>query len=467
MNTTPLAAWIARALAARPVDSVWARAQTTVTWGELRKEVTRLEELFKVQGVRPGSTVAVQLMPSYTYLWVVLALWLRGAQVLLVDPRMTQYELGRVLKLCEPQLFIGSGEAGVVRVLFRPECEVSVEVRPSGRPAAGPHVLLQLSSGSTGHPKIIGRTAESLLAELDRFAGYPAMPRAGERVLLGNSLTHSFGLIGGVLHALGSGAVLVFATGAQPSALLEALATSRANVLFGVPMHFELLTRMSAQTDLPDLRLAVSGGEMLRPEIFEAFGRRFGLRIGQAYGMTEVGIIAVDLEGRSEPPAVGLPVPGLGVRVRQGELFVAAESSPYLYGSDIGSRYADGWLRTHDHCTVDPDSGVLSILGRSDSLVVIGGLKVDLGEVERALLEHPRVTEAVVLFSDTIEAFVGTGGGVSVRELQDWCRERLSAFKVPRRFQLSAAIPRTPNGKLIRNRELLVSGRAVHTGVAS
>ncbi|MFF4102503.1 class I adenylate-forming enzyme family protein [Streptomyces sp. NPDC001903] len=457
MENAPLKSWIADMLLRHPEDTVWARAQTEVTWGTLRAKVTDLERLFEIQGIRSGSTVAVQMAPSFTYLWTVLALWMRGAQVILMDPRLTRTEVDRLLNLCEPRFMISSGSSGAVRVVFQDQCEVQVEVRHSGHPAGNPHVLLQFSSGSTGYPKVIGRTADSLLAEIESFANLPQMPQAGERVLLGNSLTHSFGLIGGVLHALGVGATLVFPTNAQPRTLLSTLAASRANVLFGVPFHFELLTRITDTTPLPDLRIAVSGGETLRPEVYRTFQERYGVRIGQAYGMTETGIIATDLAGVLAPPAVGRPVPGTRVRVRAGELQVRTDVSPYLYANDIASRYADGWLRTHDLCTMDEDTGVLSVHGRTDSLVVIGGLKVDLSEVELALSEHPNVTEAVVLFSGTIEAFVGVTGGTTARELQAWCRDRLSHFKIPRRFELAPAIPRTSNGKLVRNRELLLS----------
>ncbi|MFI1890536.1 class I adenylate-forming enzyme family protein [Streptomyces jumonjinensis] len=466
MENARLKGWIAEMLRRQPADMVWARAQTEVTWDTLRTKVAELERLFEIQGIRPGSSVAVQMVPSFTYLWTVLALWSRGAQVILMDPRLTRAEVDRLLNLCEPRFVISSGSSGAVRVVFQDECEVQVEVRRNGHTAGDRHVLLQFSSGSTGYPKVIGRTAESLLGELDTFAVLPEMPKAGERVLLCNSLAHSFGLIGGFLHALRVGATLVFTPNAQPRTLLSTLVESRAEVLFGVPFHFELLSRIADWSPLPELRLAVSGGEAINPEIYECFHERYGVRIGQAYGMTETGIIATDLTGRLAPPAVGHPVPGTEVRVRGGELQVRADVSPYLYIDNLASRYADGWLRTHDLAALDPETGALSVQGRSDSLVVIGGLKVDLREVELALAEHPCVTEAVVLFSSTTEAFVGVTGGVTARELQAWCRDRLSHFKIPRRFELAPAIPRTSNGKLVRNRELLLSrmGPLARTG---
>lgn len=170
--------------------------------------------------------------------------------------------------------------------------------------------------------------------------------------------------------------------------------------------------------------------------------------------MTEFGLIAGDLSGAAVPPQLGPPVPGAEVKVFDGELFVRMERSPYLYGEHT-DRFADGWLRTYDRVGQDPATGILSMLGRSDSLVVVGGLKVDLAEVETALLEHPRVTEAVVTHGEVIEAFVGTDEALTADELVAWCRERLSPVKNPKRFLVTRRLPRNSMGKLVRDRALM------------
>jgi acyl-coenzyme A synthetase/AMP-(fatty) acid ligase len=102
------------------------------------------------------------------------------------------------------------------------------------------------------------------------------------------------------------------------------------------------------------------------------------------------------------------------------------------------------------------------LLGRSDSLVVIGGLKLDLMEVETVLCGHPGVTGAVVVHAGVTEAYVSTEGdhGPQAAELLHWCRERLADYKVPRIVQVLPALPRTPNGKLVRRREILVEQSA-------
>ncbi|WP_344039520.1 AMP-binding protein, partial [Nocardioides kribbensis] len=113
---TALGDWIENALSAQPADTVWATAQSDITWEHLRHKVTELNELLGVRGIGPGTTVAVQMVPSYSYLWTVLALWLRGAQVILMDPRLTRLEVNRLVNLCEPQYLITSGASGAVRV---------------------------------------------------------------------------------------------------------------------------------------------------------------------------------------------------------------------------------------------------------------------------------------------------------------------------------------------------------------
>ncbi|WP_035804584.1 class I adenylate-forming enzyme family protein [Kitasatospora mediocidica] len=446
-------------------DGVWAtHAGTTVTRATMRAEVARARETLAAHGITRGSTVAVQILPSFTLLWSVFALWCGGAQVMLFDPRLTPAETTRLLELCDPQFHLTSGAAAQVFTPFREECEVVVVRRKAGLPAQGDHRLIQFSSGSTGLPKVIGRTGSSLLAEVERFGNLADMPGRGEQVLLLSSLAHSFGLIGGVLHALAVGATLHFSARLRPHDLLRVMAERQVDAVFGVPVHYDLLSRVAAPPPLPRLRLAVCGGEMLAPEIFERFEERYRLRIGQAYGMTEVGIIATDLTGRDAPPAVGLPAPGILTAVVDGTLRVRLADDPYLH-ADLDGRYVDRWLNTRDRCVVRPGSGVLEITGRADSMVAIGGLKVDLTEVETALAEHPAVTEVVVVYGEAIEAHLVVERQVPRAELLNWCRERLSPYKIPKVFHFRAALPRTANGKLVRNRELLHTARERSTPV--
>ncbi|MEI5523322.1 class I adenylate-forming enzyme family protein [Streptomyces brasiliscabiei] len=424
--------------------------QETVTRGELRERVAKQAAVFAGYAIGPGSTVGLQTPPSFTQVEVLLALWRLGAQVMLFDFRLKPAEVDALCARCRPQFMVRAGANVRAAFGFRPEYEVATECRRAGRPAAGGHRLVQFSSGSTGRPKVIGRTPESIAAEVESFAAVPGMPAEGDRLLLLSSTAHSFGLLGGLLHALAAGVSVVFAPRVSARDILRTSVDHRITHLFGVPMHFELLGAALDPPVLPELRTAVSGGELMPPEVAARFAERYGVPVGEAYGTTETGIVAIDAGGTLRP-SVGRPAPGVLVREHKGELDVALAESPYLFDSG-GTQYEDGWLRTRDRAVIGAD-GSVTVGGRADSLVVIGGLKVDLTEVERVLRAHPAVEQAVLVHEDVTEAYVAVAAGAaspSPEELLRWCRERLADYKLPRVIRLLEALPRTSNGKLVR-----------------
>ena len=424
--------------------------QETVTRGELRERVTKQAAVFAGYGIGPGSTVGLRTPPSFTQIEVLLALWRLGAQVLLFDFRLKPPEVAALCGSCRPQFMVSPGSNVRATFGFRSEYEVLTERRRTGLPATTGHRLVQFSSGSTGRPKVIGRTARSLATEVDRFAGVPGMPVKGDRLLLLSSTAHSFGLIGGLLYSLAAGVSVVFAPRVSARDMLRTAREHRITAVFGVPTHYELLAAATDPGTLPDLRVAVSGGEIMPPQVAAGFAQRYGVAVGEAYGTTETGIVAIDVGGTLRP-SVGRAAPGVVVRVERGELDVALDESPYLFDSG-GTQYADGWLHTRDRAELDA-TGAVSVRGRADSLVVIGGLKVDLTEVENVLREHPAVEQAVLVHEDVTEAYVAVRAGVerpSAEELVRWCRERVADYKVPRVVRVLDALPRTSNGKLVR-----------------
>ncbi|MEU6990935.1 class I adenylate-forming enzyme family protein [Streptomyces sp. NPDC046465] len=435
-------------------DELWAISSAPVTRGQLRKTVADLGGHFREQGITAGNSVLLRMKPSFTYLQVLLALWSRGAQVVLVDFRLQPAEYEPLVDLVRPQYAVVATGAGGPVAGFRQESDFAVQRLPDGRPAFDGVRLVQFSSGSTGRPKVIGRPADSVLAELDRHSALPGVPGRGDRVMLLNSVMHNMGLVSGVLHALAAGATLIVPPTLRPAEVVRMMARTEATAVYGTPVHYDLLSRVGSGPELPALRLAVSGGERVPQETFDRFRTHFGLPISPVYGVTEFGLIAGDLSGASTPPQLGPPVPGAEVRVNGEELFVRMGQSPYLY-SEHTDRFENGWLRTYDRVHQDPATGILGMLGRVDSLVVVGGLKVDLTEVEAVLLDHPRVTETVVTHGEVIEAFVGADQALTPDELTAWCRERLSPVKNPKRFFVTRQLPRNSMGKLVRDRALM------------
>ncbi|MGQ0839518.1 class I adenylate-forming enzyme family protein [Actinokineospora sp.] len=422
-----------------------------VSYARLRADVRGWSDKLSAAGAGPGVVVAVQIAPSVDYLTALLGALRLGAQVLLIDFRLTPAERAACLRGFRPRIALSAPATGKLTA-FQAARDVELTVDPEGRPAETEHCVVQFSSGSTGLPKVIGRTSGSIIEELDLFAGFHGWVRGGDVVLALNSLAHSFGLVGVVLHALRSGATVAFADRALPKDLRAALTAFAPTAVSGVPAHFDLLATLDRGV-LDGVRVCVSGGELMTEQTYTRFAERHRRTLGQSYGLTEVGMVAGDAFG-VVGPAVGWVSGNHRVRVVDGQIEIAVAASPYL-SAEAGDRYGEGWLRTGDRGTLD-ERGVLTPHGRNDSMAVVGGLKIDLTEIEQSLLALPEVDEAVVLITDgVISAFVGSSVGVGSDRLHQWCAERLAPYKIPRRFQVGPTLPRTTTGKLLRRADQL------------
>ena len=416
-------------------DPVWEYPGRVVTRDELGEEVPWHERMLRAHGIRPGDTVALSGEASFTQLWSVLALWSAGAQVMLLAPGLTVAERDAAIRVARPSFLITTGADRRPRGRFPDHCEVLVRRLPGGRRATG-DCLAQFSSGTTGTPKLVGRTAASLTAELARFAAAPGMPGRGETVALLEPYTHSFGLIGGVLHALRAGAVVSFP--ADGSAAARRAAVLGADVALGNPEHYAELVTGRERSKPRRLRAAFSSGDTLAPEVYTAFRRRYGVPIGQAYGTTETGVLAADPRGTPDGRTVGAPLPGVAVRVAAGVLEVRTDG---------------GWVSTGDLVDAEPGTGVLRLRGRAGDPRTAG---IDLVRVEGVLRDHDEVVDAVVLGVEPIEAHVVTRSALSQAELSSWCRRFVGDTAAPRRYHFVRRLPRTSNGKVLRDRSRLL-----------
>ncbi len=444
--------WVNEVLLAGGADDHCLHLGTDITRAELRALVSSRRAELAEAGLRQGGSVALCLAPSVAFIANLLAAWQIGAQATLLDYRLTPYEIDIALQRLLPEVVVTTKHTsgGALRGFF--DITESVSTYP-GRPARTPHAVVQLSSGSTGPSKIIGRTAANLVAEIERYTIIDGVPRGGERIVSLASMVHVLGLVGGLLYSLHAGLSLVIPERMTADGILATVAArSEPTTLLGVPFHIELLSSVLSPPPLPQLTGMTTGGELVRAEVYSAFTDRYGVRLGNMYGMTEIGVIATDLFGVSRPAV--MPAPGLTVREEGGELLISLAASPYLGDSD-SSRWADGWLHTKDAGTVDPETGLVRVLGRRDSQVSVGGLKVDLTEVEHTLAALPEVESVVVVQDGTIEAYLVLRDGADVSGVQEQVSTRLAAYKRPRRLHVVAQLPRTATGKLVRDHAVL------------
>ncbi len=216
-----------------------------------------------------------------------------------------------------------------------------------------------------------------------------------------------------------------------------------------------------------NLRCAYSAGSVLPVPVGEMMHRRFGIKIGQVYGATEVGSVTFnDPGGRDyDPSSAGAPMNGVQIRAvalnggEEGHIQVSAPSmfSGYLHGD--GTEIQDGFFATGDVGRVSSD-GRLTITGRLKLLIDVGGFKVNPTEVELLLSEHPAVAECLVVpvpLTETVnrlKALIIPRHGdqpPAADDLARFARQRLTAYKVPRLFEIRQTLPRTPTGKVLRH----------------
>ncbi|GGU65137.1 AMP-binding protein [Streptomyces albospinus] len=450
---TGTSAWVDELLLAGPDEEPVLQLGQVVDGAALRSTVQCFQQHLENAGLVRGGSVVLRLPPSLAYIGHLLAAWRIGAQVTVVDHRLTGRETDTALNRIRPQVSVTPDET--VTALLRGYVDVTARYdRLAGVPAQSNHALVQLSSGSTGSPKIIGRTVSGLVEEMDRYRSIEGMPGRGERIVQLSSIAHAFGMVGGLLHSLHTGVLLTLPERVSAASIVEAVACRpESATLLGVPFHFELLTARGESAHLPQLARAVTGGERIRPDIAQRFTELYGIGLGECYGTTETGLVALDVLGRHRP-AVGPPAPGVRVRIDEGELLIGTPSNPYLSTGQAGP-WSEGWLHTRDAATHDPSTGAVTIVGRLDSQISIGGLKVDLTEVEQTLVALPGVREAVALFDRRITAYLGVAPGTDPDHIHREMRSRLAVFKRPRALYLMPELPRTSSGKLVRSQHTL------------
>ena len=431
-----------------------------LTWRELELRAGGLARRLARQGLRAGDTAALQLPNGWRFaaaLWGVLKL---GATVAPLNPLLAAGERARILAHLGPALIVD--EVG--------EEDAELDSADGTAPA-----LILYTSGSTGRPKGAVLSHAALRGANESWAGPVMRLTPRDVVLAALPLAHSFGLNGALLAPLIAGATVAIMERFSPEETLRALARHRITVFPAVATMFQRMLDLSdlSEAACSSLRLAVSGAAPCPWELAHAWRRRTGVRIVRGYGMTELfrPISYLSDDPTDLPDAIGRPVPGVEARVvssdgqarapgETGELWIRTPSAMdgYLRAEDeTRAVVQDGWFKTGDLATISPE-GFVSVVGRVKDLILRGGYSVVPGEVEAVLLDHPAVAEAAVVgtphpeLGEEVAAFVTLrpGARADAEELVAFCRERLAAFKYPRRVSLVSELPKSATGKVLK-----------------
>lgn len=344
--------------------------------------------------------------------------------------------------------------------------------RHAAKVSEGPALLLQ-SSGTTAEPKIVRRDGASLDAVTRNTVRACGFTEA-DRVLAAVPLCHSYGLEHGILAPVSAGSCVHVCEKFDLPAVLQALGSAGITMFPGVPFMFDMLCRTHGIA-FPDLRTVYSAGGPLPRATFDAFLAKFGRRVAQLYGATEIGSVTFNDPDRSnfDAAGVGMPMEGVSVRIldrddpridaplgtgEEGLVAIAAPSMLTGYLDGEPAPLVGGHFITGDIGRLSAE-GALTITGRLKLLIDVGGRKVNPLEVEAVLNQHPDVGACVVVpmrLSDTVyrlKAVVTPARPdveLSVQDLRRFAQERLTPYKVPRVFEVRDRLPTSAAGKVIR-----------------
>lgn len=432
------------------------------TWAELAG-LSRLAAESCREVVGDADRVALVLASRVESIAVLVGLWAAGVDTLLLEPA-NSYLADRGSQVHRAGCCWVVGDEGTPDGLGVPVVPVGSFLAgavPGRQPrAAAPGRVLQLTSGSTGEPRVVVQPVEHVLVGGQTYQQSLTV-EPGQRVLAAVPLAHSFGLVGALATALCSGASLTLFETFTPRHVHEQLADC--HVALGTPLVWELLARTGRQP-APGLRWALSSGGPLADDTRAVVRRRLDVELSEVYGSTETGIISLrDGHAPGTEGGVGHPVPGVDVRVAPdgagpGSLWVRTPTTATGYLDGAGPVLdGEGFYDTGDLATLAP-SGEIVLHGRKATFVNVGGRKVSPTRIERILGTNPSVADVAVYGVTTVagEEEIATAvvvtDDLTAQDLVVWCRERLEAFEVPSRVHLLDALPRGGLGKVERSR---------------
>jgi len=467
------------------------------SWRDLDRGTAMLANFLHSLDLPQGSRVAAQVEKSVEALMLYLAT-LRAGLVFL--PLNTAYQSAEI------EYFVGNAEPAVVvcdernfawvstlafkagtRWVFTLNDDRTGSLLERAAHASSQHVVaaskpedlavIIYTSGTTGRSKGAMLTHGNMLSNalvLKEFWGWRSPEQGGDVLIHALPIFHVHGLFVAIHGALINGSKMIWLAKFDPKVVLRHLPS--ATVFMGVPT---LYVRLLAEPGLSresarNMRLFISGSAPLLIDTFKAWQERTGHTILERYGMSETIMLTSNpYEGERRGGTVGMPLPGVSLRVVDGQGAALAKGEIgdiQVKGPNVFAGYwrmpektaeeftADGFFKTGDVGRID-DAGYVTIVGRSKDLIISGGYNVYPAELESFINELPGVAESAVVgvpnadFGEVGVAVVVAKPGAQLDggQILGELKKRLANYKVPKQCHVVADLPRNAMGKVQKN----------------
>lgn len=336
--------------------------------------------------------------------------------------------------------------------------------------------LLQYTGGTTGLAKGVMLTHQNLVVNTMQAGHWIYRTTPGEeRMLAVLPFFHVYGMTVCMNLAIMNGFTLILLPKFEPLQVLKAIEKHRVTLFPGAPtMYIALIHQPEIETyDLSSVLACLSGAAPLPQEVQQTFERLTGGKLVEGYGLTETApvLTANPIWGRRKSGSIGIPWPDTEMIVRTadgqeadpGEIGEIAVRGPQVMqgywnmAEETERVLQGGWLLTGDMGYMDED-GFFYIVDRKKDMIIAGGFNIFPREIEEVLYEHEAIQEVAIIGvpdsyrGETVKAFIvpKEGRDVTAEELDQFCRARLAAYKVPHLYEFRSELPKTMVGKVLR-----------------
>lgn len=337
--------------------------------------------------------------------------------------------------------------------------------------------LLQYTGGTTGLPKGVMLTHYNLVANVQMAKAWISKAERDKEVVLGVlPFFHVYGMTTVMNLSIMDGAKMILLPRFDAGQVLKTIQKHKPTLFPGAPtIYIGLLNHPDFEKyDLSSIKACISGSASLPLEVQEQFEKRTNGKIVEGYGLTESSPVthANPIWGRRVNGSIGIPWPDTDAKIVKngtleevpvGEIGEIAVKGPQVMKGYWNNPEAteevlkDGWLLTGDMGKMDED-GYFYVVDRKKDVIIAGGFNIYPREIEEVLFEHPDIVEAAVIGvpddyrGETVKAVIvpKPGAKLDEKQLDEYCRKHLAAFKVPRIYEFREELPKSVIGKVLK-----------------
>lgn len=445
------------------------------SFGDIDQRSNRMACVLAKRGMKAGDRLGIYLENSLTFVDVYLACLKLGIIAVPINILYKDREISHIHQDSSPNAIISKEPIEGIDTWIADEIQAIADsasdtYQPPILDGDSPAAIIY-TSGTTGASKGAVLTHNNFLANTVNLNSCWSISEA-DRLLLGLPLFHVHGLANGMHCAFAAGSTTRLLPRFEHQKIKIEFEDFRPTLFYGVPTVYVRLLEHSdpvAADMSKSMRLFVSGSAPLPPQVLEDFKNKYGHTILERYGMTETLMnISNPYSGERRAGTVGFPLPGLSAKIikpngekagidEEGELHVKGPNvfKEYWNRPDATANAFDqyGYFKTGDMAVVSSD-GYYTLRGRKSDLIISGGFNIYPREIEEFLLEQNDIAEAAVVgIPDNVRgelpvAYLVGKGNVDLESLEAKCKKALASFKVPRKFVLVDALPRTALGKV-------------------